>query len=356
MSAGTEKSPLNFVAGEDLEAHRAVRLHDSTANTVVYADAGERAIGVTLVRADSGGMVAVEMLAAAHTLKVTAAGSISANAVVYTANDGKVSDSVSGEPIGKLRTAGVADQESELIPYGMAGGDTDTDLVRFSDDFFFFNLDESGSEGFWVLDANDSGGVTIEEEHGGVITLAASDGTAADNDESYIVSLSELFKPAAGANDGDILGIFEARVKLTEANTDDASITFGLHGGDTVDVENFIADGGATIQDSGQSMAFLKSDGGTVYKGVVRDSALDTDSDVGAFSDGNWQKLRIVVSDADTSDGSLEVEFFVDGVSGGSLDYALASATEMRLILGVKNGDTNAETLKIDKVYAEFKR
>ena len=352
---GTKKSPISLLAGEALAKHRLVRLHATTEGTVVYADAGERAIGVTLAAGAVGDKVAIEMLHGGSSLKVIAAGTISANASVYSANDGKVSDSVSGRSLGVLLHAGTADDPTLLLPYAQQDGDTDRSWYVKTDDF-----DEYVAADFWTLDANNGGVAVVQDAHAGVISLTASDTSDGDNDESYLVSTNEVYKPAIGTSNGEVLGIFKGLVKLTEANTDDANILFGLKGGDTADVANAIVDGGATLEDAGTWIAMHKADGGTVYQGTVRDTALDTDTNVGEFRDGVQQELKMVISDADITDGDVEVEFFVDGVSGGSKSFTITSASEMRLILGVKNGGASVqaggENLLVDKVRAEFKR
>lgn len=342
--AGTSLSPLTMLAGEDLEAHRLVKLNGSTEFSVVYADAGDRAFGVTLVRADNADSISIEMMSVGSTLKVIAAGAITVNKVVYTANDGKVSDSVSGDPIGTLRKAGVSDEATELIPYGQSGGASDSDLVVFEDEFGYFTDGD-----FWILDANNGGGFAERDEHGGVIDIDTSDTTVVDNDETYVVSSNEVYKPAAGKR-----MVLKGRFKLDEANVNDANIVFGLVS-DTIDLADLIVDDGQTLQDSGTLICITKSDGGVVWKGTVRDTALDEDTDVGAFSDGVWTELKIVVSSA-AGATQLQVEFFIDGVPGGTKDFAVAQAVDMRLVFGVKAGGGNAERLLIDKIRIEFER
>lgn len=355
--AGTQLSPLRMKAGEALAINRLVKLDGSTERQVVYADAGDRPIGITLAPADSGGEVAVELLNVGSTLKAIAAGSITVNSVVYTANDGKVSDSVSGQPIGRILKAGVANEPTELLPFGQAGGDLDRSAwIVWEDDFLYPNTDETGSEGMWLLDANDGGVLTALDAHGGQISLTASDTTVADNDETYLVSVQEIYKPAIGAYDGEVLATFKFHLKFTEANTDDAGICAILLGGDSTDVADTIADGGAALANAHQYIGFFKADGGTVWQGVLRDTAQDADTNVGARISGTAQTLSMVIYDADITDGEVEVEFFVDGVSGGTLAYAVSGATEMRFVIGVKNGGANMETLIIDRVRAEFKR
>ena len=59
------EGPRNFIAGEDLEAYRRVKIESGTTTSppeVVYADAGEACIGTTLAPAKDGESVAVKML------------------------------------------------------------------------------------------------------------------------------------------------------------------------------------------------------------------------------------------------------------------------------------------------------
>lgn len=95
-----------FVAGEDLEAFRRVKL---SSGEVVYADAGEEFIGVTISKVSDGGYVGVAMRSAARTYKMVAAGAFALGAVLYGAADGKVDDAVSGTAQGVALEAATAD-------------------------------------------------------------------------------------------------------------------------------------------------------------------------------------------------------------------------------------------------------
>src|SRR5688572_5665980 len=75
----------------------------------------------------------------------------------------------------------------------------------------------------WTTVATDSGTVSVADGKNGVLALVASDGTVADNDESYVKSTAELFLVAANK---PIVG--QALVQFTEANTDDANVAFGF--------------------------------------------------------------------------------------------------------------------------------
>ncbi len=118
--ATTCKSPITLIAGEVLEPFRRVKL-SSTGRTVVYADQADSDgyIGVTNAEGASaiGDPVAVILREGAETIKMVAADSFSANATLYAANDGKVSDSVSGNPIGTaLDAATAAGDIVEVLP------------------------------------------------------------------------------------------------------------------------------------------------------------------------------------------------------------------------------------------------
>ncbi|HOR28493.1 MAG TPA: DUF2190 family protein [Candidatus Sumerlaeota bacterium] len=101
-------SPASFIAGEALEAYRRVKLDTGSGTNVVYADAGEAAIGVTVEKVASGDPVAVRLNKHGGTHKVTAAGSFAVGATLYGANDGKVDDAASGSAIGTALEAATA--------------------------------------------------------------------------------------------------------------------------------------------------------------------------------------------------------------------------------------------------------
>ena len=74
----------------------------------------------------------------------------------------------------------------------------------------------------WVTTISDLGSVAVGDAASGILALVPSDGTVADNDETYVESANEVFKFTA-----DKPLLFEARVQFTEANTDDANILVG---------------------------------------------------------------------------------------------------------------------------------
>jgi len=103
--------PKTFLTGEALEAYRRVKVKSGTTTSppeVVYADAGEAYIGVTLYPAASGYEIAVQGFAKDGTIFVEAADSFAVGADLYGAADGKVSDTANGTAYLKALEAATA--------------------------------------------------------------------------------------------------------------------------------------------------------------------------------------------------------------------------------------------------------
>lgn len=203
------------------------------------------------------------------------------------------------------------------------------------DDFFDYDEDDN-----WNVTASDSGGVAAADGVGGQITISPSDGTVADNDETYVDSVNEAFLAAQGKTI-----TFEARVKCNDTG-DEANLIVGLS---AAVAANHLQDNGGGPPASYDGIVFFKVDGGTVWQGEVSVAGTQgTDTNVGAFSDNAWQTLRFVCQF--TSSTSATAEFFVDGVSGGSLTFTYTGQTEMQVVLGAKNGGSNHIQLLVDYV------
>lgn len=106
----------DFTAGEDLAKRRLVKQH-STAEQVMYADAGDDYIGITEYGVSSGDPVTVRAVNYPGTREVTAADTFSLAAVLYVADDGKVDDVATGRAIGiALEAATAANDIIEMQP------------------------------------------------------------------------------------------------------------------------------------------------------------------------------------------------------------------------------------------------
>jgi hypothetical protein len=194
--------------------------------------------------------------------------------------------------------------------------------------------------------ATDSGTLTVADAVGGILTIAASDGTVADNDQSYLRTTTELFKF------GTQQIVFEARVQFAEANTDDANVILGLM--NAVAAEALVDDGGGP-KASFSGMVLYKIDGGTKWIfatsiGTTRTTTTTSQTAGGA----SYATIRLVYT-LDGATGYGEAVPYYDGQqmtdANGTLvkhRFAYASATEMHAFAGLKNGGSNAETLQID--------
>ena len=95
-----------FMAGEDLAAHRRVKIDTAVAAAdpaeVIYADAGEDYIGVTEYATADQELIAVKLCTGPGTVEIecTVSSAIALGTVLYGAADGKVSDASSGSAQG----------------------------------------------------------------------------------------------------------------------------------------------------------------------------------------------------------------------------------------------------------------
>lgn len=118
MSQQTDSGTKTFTSGEALAANRLVRLSGATSRTVVYADAGEEAIGVTQDGVADAKQVSVKLLqGSAGTFKVSASAATTLNERLYAADDGQVSGTEAGAAIfNGLEAASGADAVIEALP------------------------------------------------------------------------------------------------------------------------------------------------------------------------------------------------------------------------------------------------
>lgn len=201
----------------------------------------------------------------------------------------------------------------------------------------------------WTTVATDSGTTAVGDAVGGVISLAPSDVTVADNDEVYLHSSSEVF---IFANDKPI--DFEVLINFTEANTDDANVFVGLADDVAADL---IVDDGAGMKTSGSMVGFYKVDGGTNWNIIFSEGSNQQTAELTAVNSltktavtsggGVDQKLACQVRFLAGS--RLEVIYKVDDKAVYKLtDLTYAGATEMAFCVGAKNGDTNNESIGVN--------
>lgn len=327
-----------FTAGEELLIHRRVKLTGDY--TVQYADAGEAGIGTVSAAKDNTQKVAIVLHGGMGTRTMVANGSITQNDLVYPAADGKVTSTVTGAALGRALEAASSDGDwIEVLPNEQELFSDAAATHGFFEDFLYYSSGET-----LTTTASNSGTATVSDAVGGILAIAASDSSAADNDETYVHSTTETFK---FANNKPLW--FEARVALTEANTDDANVLVGLM--ESVAANSLGDDAGGPEADY-DGAVFYKIDGGTTWLAEVSNGTTQTAVTLTGASfpgDGTYQKLKIEF--IPTGATSSEVNFYIDGTLVGTASaWDYSSTNEMEAVVGVKNGDTNGETLNVDYI------
>ena len=205
----------------------------------------------------------------------------------------------------------------------------------FREEFFFTPATDRYT---LVEDAGKTGTDALQDQAGSG-WLQYCDGD--DNDESYRVSLSELFLLA----DSKPLW-FEATVKLTEANTDDANWIVGL-----MDAagDNSLQDNGAGPAASYDGAVFFKVDGTLQVQFETSNAGAQvTNAAVKAFVSATEFKVGFVFDPGDGTTGTITP--YVDDVAYAAHSITLAGLAEMHFLWGVKAGGTNEEAILISKV------
>jgi len=337
------EGPFTITAGEALVADRLVLLSSSTA---MYADGGEEPIGLTTDVIASGSPASIKPLDG-RVKKVTGSKAISAGAAIYPTTDGKVSDAAVGKQIGILLTAITADGgKGAAIVWGPRGGNdmfssTHKTLIEYFDDFFEYDTTINWAV---VEDAGAGTGDVLTDAAGGVLNVGC-DGD--DNDECYVSSVAEVFKFQTTKKI-----YFECKIKLTEANTDDANFIIGLS--DTVAADSLV-DNGAGPMASYDGAVFFKVDGTMKIQFETSNAAAQvTNATLADFVSATDYVLGILY---DYNDGvTAKVTPYVNGVAGTAHDLTIAGLEEMHVLMGVKAGDVAEENLLVDYVHVIAER
>lgn len=208
----------------------------------------------------------------------------------------------------------------------------------YFDDFCYY--DPTATVGrYAVVKDGTPGGAQIDAA-GGVVSIATD---VNDNDEHYVSTIAENWLFAASKPLW-----FEARLALTEAATNAANIIAGLS--DTVGA-NALLDNGAGPAASYDGAVFAKVDGGAVWQFETSNAGTQvTTASAGAFATNTFYRLGFLFDPADGTTGLITP--FLDGVAGTAHEITLAGLEEMHILLGVKAGSGNAETLRVDYVKA----
>lgn len=207
---------------------------------------------------------------------------------------------------------------------------------------------------FWVDHIPDTGTVTMDDAESGWALLDPSDASVADNDEVYLASANENFLVKANRS---LYARF--RVSYQEQNTNDANVVLGFMSAASGQA-NLMVDDGAGPRASGNLFVVEKRDGETEWRLTTRngsavDSTISTTTAGVTDDTASWQVIEIWVQQLDAL--NVQCVAAVDGkylrdTSGNNLvikhKRLIASSTEMNLMMGIKNGDTNNELLYVD--------
>jgi hypothetical protein len=204
----------------------------------------------------------------------------------------------------------------------------------FFDDFFQFVTGD-----LWTLVTGVDGSATVLDAAGGKIAIKSAAVTAG-NEEAYLKSNKESFKFAAGKP-----LLFEALVNFTEAAANQANVIAGVM--DAV-AAGALQDDGAGPKASYSGAVFFKVDGETVWQceSSIAGAQETTATEVTA---GGAAPQRLAIEFHPLTSTTGEVRFFIDDALVAKHGITFTSATEMQVVLGVKDGDADdEETLNVD--------
>lgn len=339
--AYTNDGPITMTTGEALAAYRLVK---PSTTTVIYANSGDEPMGITMAAAASGASVSIRGLKGNVEI-ITASGVISAGAAIYPADDGKVSASAVGKQIGFALSAAAADNDQITAVIWGTGGASDLsasrpNLAEFFHDFYSYDTTATTGEFVVTEDAGASVGDALDATLPNGVLNVGCDGD--DNDECYVATASKITKFQT-----DKKVYFETKVKLTEANTDDANWCAGLC---SVYAANTMVDNGAGMVTTFDGAMFYKVDGTMKIYFIVSNGATQgTPLDCGTFVSGTEYTLGFLY---DYNDGvTAKVTPIVNGVAKATQDLTIAGLDALlHAVVGVKAGGDNEEGLKVDYI------
>ena len=206
---------------------------------------------------------------------------------------------------------------------------------------------------FTDLKQNSSGATAVLDEADGVVEVATGATTPLDNDECYresaeVLKFENSFKVVS-------------RIKFTEANTDDANVlAIGFQNAPVL--ATVLGDAGAGPRGTYYGAMIYKVDGGTKWvcqTSVGSTQSTDTTDVLSTSSD--FVDFEIEFQPTENGGTYGEVSFKIDGqhctIDGSNTgerikhEIALASATEMAVLSGIKCGAaTQEEVLKMDYI------
>lgn len=200
--------------------------------------------------------------------------------------------------------------------------------------------------GFETIDDSGTGTCTYQDAAYGVFNVVTA---ASDNDYHAFASVNEVFN----------LGLakklwFEARVKLSEATTNESTWWVGLT--DTTTTGGMQANAAGPLADFDGCLIYKTPETALTLNMMVSNATVQSSSSAFATSVSNtWTRVGFKYEGNNATTGTITPYYSVDGSSalaaGTAVTFTLASMTASELVFGVKAGPTaGAETLQVDYV------
>ncbi len=218
----------------------------------------------------------------------------------------------------------------------------------------------------WTTTATNSGSIAVSDGASGIVKINPSDGSEADNDETYLHSTAETF---LFATDKPLL--FAVKVRPLADTIASINLIIGLK--DAVAADSVLDDGAGPAA-SYSGALFAKLDGGTKW---VCESSISTSQTTVTTEHtvGNNAWDILIIETLPISSTLTEVHYYsADVQSDGSFSLAEVgktavgkqivaqtithtNATEMEVCLGCKAGaGSDTEYLDVDWVYCAQRR
>ncbi len=184
----------------------------------------------------------------------------------------------------------------------------------------------------------------------GVLSLAVTGASA--NDSTYNATTNPIFKWAS-----NIPVAAEILLQFTESSTNNAMVCFGLSSTVTA---GLMADTTGALPSSFSGALIYKVPGSTKWQ-VLSSQSTTQNSTTTKYTAGQTAYTRLRIECRMVAGTSMEVVYFID--QGAGMEQmkdnssrqlpikdviTLSSPAAMKLVMGVKNGTTSAETLLVD--------
>lgn len=212
----------------------------------------------------------------------------------------------------------------------------------FYDDFTYLASAKGAAtdDGWTFVEDDGAGGTDALQDAANGIYKHFTDGDA--NDEAYMISANECWKFAAGKS----LWL-EARIAITEGNTDDSAWIMGLMDNAGADA---MVDGGAGPAASydGAVIHGVK-DALTIHFETSNAATQSTSTACGSYVSGTFFNAGFWAKTESTSDTVAVVTPYINGIAYTARNITLAGLAEMHFIFGTKAAAAE-EAFSIDYV------